>query len=94
MQFTLVPGSEISEIISLYLEEKCDAVTTDKSGLAAKRAGFYDRDNHDILDITISKEPLTPIVPSGDEQWLDIVKMVMSFVESLYFIFSKNVKHF
>ena len=77
LQFTLVSGSEISEIISLYLEGKCDAVTSDKSGLAAKRAGFFDRDNHDILDITISKEPLTPIVPSGDEQWLDIVKMVM-----------------
>ncbi len=72
-----VQGSETSETISLYLEGKCDAVTTDKSGLAARRAGFYDHENHDILDITISKEPLTPIVPSGDEQWLDIVKTVM-----------------
>jgi general L-amino acid transport system substrate-binding protein len=30
-----------------------------------------------ILDITISKEPLTPAVPSGDDQWFDIVKVVI-----------------
>jgi general L-amino acid transport system substrate-binding protein len=30
-----------------------------------------------ILDVTISKEPLTPAVPHGDDQWFDIVKMVM-----------------
>jgi general L-amino acid transport system substrate-binding protein len=29
------------------------------------------------LDVTISKEPLTPAVPSGDDQWFDIVKMVV-----------------
>ena len=29
-----------------------------------------------ILDITISKEPLTPVVPQGDDQWFDIVKVV------------------
>ncbi len=32
---------------------------------------------HTILDITISKEPLTPAVPSGDDQWFDIVKVVV-----------------
>jgi general L-amino acid transport system substrate-binding protein len=30
-----------------------------------------------ILDITISKEPLTPAVPQGDDQWFDIVKVVV-----------------
>ncbi|MCK4900119.1 MAG: hypothetical protein KAS38_15170, partial [Anaerolineales bacterium] len=32
--------------------------------------------DHMILDITISKEPLTPVVPTGDDQWFDIVKVV------------------
>ncbi|NIN67973.1 MAG: amino acid ABC transporter substrate-binding protein, partial [Anaerolineae bacterium] len=27
--------------------------------------------------MTISKEPLTPAVPHGDDQWLDVVKSVM-----------------
>ena len=31
-----------------------------------------------ILPEFISEEPLTPIVPHGDEQWFDIVKTVMS----------------
>jgi len=30
-----------------------------------------------ILDVTMSKEPLTPAVPAGDEQWFDIVKTTM-----------------
>ena len=29
------------------------------------------------LDITISKEPLTPAVPHGDDAWFDTVKIVM-----------------
>jgi len=49
----------------------------DKSQLAAVRAGFADPNAHVILDMTISKEPLTPAVPAGDDQWLDIVKTVM-----------------
>ena len=31
-----------------------------------------------ILPETISEEPLTPVVPHGDEQWFDVVKTVMS----------------
>jgi general L-amino acid transport system substrate-binding protein len=31
-----------------------------------------------ILDITISKEPLTPAVPHGDDQWFNIVKVVLA----------------
>jgi len=40
----------------------------------------YSSDNladHIILDMTVSKEPLTPVVPHGDSQWVDIVKTVM-----------------
>ncbi len=76
LKFTevLAPGSAI---VSHYLNNECDAMTTDKSGLAARRAGLDDPENHILLDTTISKEPLTPVVPSGDEQWLDIVKIVL-----------------
>jgi general L-amino acid transport system substrate-binding protein len=41
------------------------------------RAGFENPDDHVILPMTISKEPLTPAVPTGDDQWLDIVKTVI-----------------
>ena len=51
--------------------------TSDKSQLASARQGFANPDDHMILDITISKEPLTPVVPQGDDQWFDIVKVVV-----------------
>jgi general L-amino acid transport system substrate-binding protein len=76
LNFTEVLASG-SAIMTRYLNGECDAMTTDKSGLAARRASLDDSENHIILDITISKEPLTPVVPSGDEQWLDIVKIVL-----------------
>jgi general L-amino acid transport system substrate-binding protein len=31
-------------------------------------------DEHIIMDLTLSKEPLGPVVRHGDDQWFDIVK--------------------
>ena len=63
-----------------YLEGRCDALTTDRSGLVATRAGFENPDDHTILPGTISEEPLGPVMPHGDEQWNDIVKTVMAIL--------------
>ena len=60
-----------------YENGQCDAVTDDVSALEAVRAGFDRPDGHKLLPDTISKEPLSPLVPHGDEQWFDIVKTVM-----------------
>ena len=60
-----------------YLNQQCDALTTDRSGLVSTRAGFDNPDEHTILPGTISEEPLGPLVPHGDEQWYDVVKTVM-----------------
>ena len=68
---------ETASVYSAYEEGQCDATTSDKSQLAAVRQGFADPDAHVILPITISKEPLTPAVPHGDDQWFDIVKLVI-----------------
>jgi general L-amino acid transport system substrate-binding protein len=57
-----------------YTEGRCDAVTTDKSGLVARRAVLPDPENHVILDETMSKEPLGPMVRHGDDQWFDIAQ--------------------
>jgi len=57
-----------------YLKGGCDALTTDKSGLASTRSGFANPADHIILPETISKEPLTPMVRQNDSQWMDIVK--------------------
>ena len=52
----------------------CDALTSDKSQLAAIRSELKDPSSAVILPETISKEPLGPVVRQGDDQWLNIVK--------------------
>jgi general L-amino acid transport system substrate-binding protein len=77
MDFTAVVFEDTATVYGTYEEGRCDATTSDKSQLASVRTGFEDPAGHVILDITISKEPLTPAVPSGDDQWFDVVKLVM-----------------
>ncbi len=57
-----------------YLAGGCDAMTNDKSSLAASMAAFPNPGDHLVLPETISKEPLAPAVRQGDAQWFDIVK--------------------
>ncbi len=57
-----------------YDEGRCDAYTTDASGLAAERTGLKNPDDNVILPEIISKEPLAPAVRHGDDQWGDIVR--------------------
>jgi len=77
LAYEAVTFEETSAVYGAYEEGRCDVATSDKSQLAAVRAGFENPDDHVILPITISKEPLTPAVPTGDAQWLDIVKTVI-----------------
>jgi general L-amino acid transport system substrate-binding protein len=77
LEFEAVTFEDTASVYNAYEEGRCDAATSDKSQLAAVQAGFAEPDAHVILDVTISKEPLTPGVPHGDDQWFDIVKMVM-----------------
>jgi general L-amino acid transport system substrate-binding protein len=76
-----------------YAEGRCDAVTTDKSGLVARRAVLPDPENHTILDVTLSKEPLGPMVRHGDDQWFDIAQWTVFtlFSAEEYGISSANV---
>lgn len=77
MSYEAVIFEETSAVYNAYEEGRCDITTSDKSQLASVRSGFASPDDHIILDITISKEPLTPAVPHGDDAWFDIVKEVM-----------------
>jgi general L-amino acid transport system substrate-binding protein len=76
IDFTPVVFEDTGTVYGTYESGGCDATTSDKSQLAAIRSGFANPDDHMILDVTISEEPLTPGTPTGDDQWFDIVKMV------------------
>jgi len=69
---------KLDEVENAYFAGRCDAYTTDRSGLAATRAQKASNpDDHIILPDVISKEPLAPAVRHGDDEWFDIVKWVM-----------------
>ena len=76
MDLETVVFEDTASVYGAYFEGRCDAATSDSSQLAAIRAGADDPDAHVILPEIISKEPLTPVVPHGDDQWLDLVKTV------------------
>jgi len=66
------------EAVNAYKTGRCDALTTDASQLAAFRTTMENPSDHLILDELISKEPLSPLVAHGDNQWKDIVTWVVN----------------
>ena len=61
-----------------YFAGRCQAYTTDASGLASVRnKEAKNPDEHIILPTLISKEPLGPAVRRGDDEWYTIVKWVV-----------------
>ena len=80
MDFTIVTLADNISSSAAYAGGQCEALTTDRSGLVGVRLGLAVPDDHVILPGTISEEPLGPLVPSGDDQWYDIVKIVMAIL--------------
>jgi general L-amino acid transport system substrate-binding protein len=77
LAYEAVTFEETASVYSAYDEGRCDVATSDASQLAAIRVGLQDPSAHRLLNFTISKEYLTPAVPTGDDQWFDLVKSVM-----------------
>ncbi|HLT03292.1 MAG TPA: amino acid ABC transporter substrate-binding protein [Geminicoccaceae bacterium] len=77
MSFTPVVFERSDEARAAYEQGRCDAYTTDASGLYAQRTGLSNPDEHIVLPEIISKEPLGPVVRHGDNQWGDIVRWTL-----------------
>lgn len=74
VSYTPAVFEDADSTFAAYAEGRCDAVTTDKSGLVSRRTVLADPTAHVILDVTMSKEPLGPMVRHGDDQWFDIAQ--------------------
>jgi general L-amino acid transport system substrate-binding protein len=73
--YTPATYDDVNATYGAYAEGRCDAATSDKSQLSSVAKGVLpDPDAHVIMDLTLSKEPLGPVVRHGDDQWFDIVK--------------------
>jgi len=62
------------EALKAYESGRCDTYTTDSSGLYGERLELSEPSQHIVLPEIISKEPLSPVVRHGDNQWTDIVR--------------------
>ncbi|HEY1312036.1 MAG TPA: amino acid ABC transporter substrate-binding protein [Pseudolabrys sp.] len=93
MQLKSVTFATANEAVKSYDAGRCDAYTTDASGLYSERLRLANSNDHIILPEIISKEPLGPAVRQGDDQWFTVVKwtlFAMMNAEELG-ITSKNV---
>ncbi len=64
----------LEDNISAYLAGRCDAYTTDVSGLAAIRSAQQRPADHVILPDVISKEPLGVLLRHGDQRFGDLLR--------------------
>jgi general L-amino acid transport system substrate-binding protein len=76
MRLKSVTFLQLEEALGAYESGRCNAYTTDASGLYSARLNLAKPDDHVVLPEIISKEPLAPFVRQGDAQWFDVVKWV------------------
>lgn len=78
LQFSPVVIEKLEEVNAAFFSGRCDALTTDISGLAAVRSTQgANADQFVILPEVISKEPLGPAVRQGDARFADIVRWTL-----------------
>ncbi len=73
MKYESVAFQSEDETLKAYESGRCDAFTTDASGLYAERLRLSNPDENIVLPEIISKEPLAPSVRQGDDQWYDVM---------------------
>jgi general L-amino acid transport system substrate-binding protein len=93
ISYTPAVFEDADSTFAAYSEGRCDAVTTDKSGLVSRRSVLPVPEDHVIMDVTMSKEPLGPMVRHGDDQWFDIAQwtVFVLFAGEEFGITSANV---
>ena len=74
LKFEPVVFATDEETVKAYDTGRCDAYTTDASGLYAERLKLAAPDDHVVLPEIISKEPLGPSVRPDDVNWFEIVQ--------------------
>ena len=77
IDYTPLAFEDNEPLQAAFVEERCGAWTSDKSQLAGIRSSWPEDQGGPealvILDETMSKEPLGPVVADGDDDWADAV---------------------
>jgi len=77
IKYKLVTFEKNDEVVAAYDAGRCDAMSSDQSGLYADRTKLKHPEDHLVLPEKISKEPLGPAVRHGDDRWADIVRWTL-----------------
>lgn len=77
LEYTPLLFEKTQDTATAYEEGRCDGQTSDKSQLAALRSAMEHPEDHVILDVTMSKEPLGPLTAHGDNKWNDVVRWIV-----------------
>ncbi|VEP16276.1 General L-amino acid-binding periplasmic protein AapJ [Hyella patelloides LEGE 07179] len=96
VNYTPVVFEDTDAVYAAYEQGRCEAVTSDRSQLVARRAVLANPDDHEVLEVVMSKEPLGPLVANGDAKWFDAVKWITySLIQAEEFdLNSQNVADF
>ena len=76
IDFEPVVFQDADAAYAAYDEGRCEGMTSDKSQLVARRSTLPNPDEHTLLEVTMSKEPLGPVTTNNDSAWYDVVKWV------------------
>ncbi|WP_035986516.1 amino acid ABC transporter substrate-binding protein [Leptolyngbya sp. KIOST-1] len=76
VNFEPVVFQDADAAYAAYDEGRCEGMTSDKSQLIARRSTLSNPDDHVLLEVTMSKEPLGPVTVNNDSAWFDVVKWV------------------
>ena len=82
LEFKPVVIEQLAEVENAFFSGRCDAYTTDASGLASTRAARAAKpDDYVILPERISKEPLAPAFRSSDVAWGKVISWTIYALE-------------
>ncbi len=98
IQYTPLPFEENDPLQAAFVQERCQAWTSDISQLAGIRSAWPENQGGPealrILEEVMSKEPLGPAVRDGDDEWADAVNwaIIATMQAEEFEITSENVQ--
>ena len=92
LTFNMTVYNDLKELMSSYRMGHVEAICSDKSALAAQKATLPSPQNHWIMDITLSKEPFSVLMPKDASLKLVIDWVINALIMAEeYGISSKNI---
>jgi general L-amino acid transport system substrate-binding protein len=77
VEYLPLTANNIEQLFADYQSDKCDAISLEKSQLAAWRSQQPTPETHKILNPVMSKEPFSAVTINSDDRWHDVVSWVI-----------------